>query len=83
MFQFVGTNPRTDGVRGPATKVAEHRERIDLHLSIDGERRPIPEVAFRVPKEAYAPASFVGISVIEPRGLMWPIPIPVRLTDTF
>jgi mono/diheme cytochrome c family protein len=84
-FEFAATNPRTDGSRGPAELVWEHQEPIDLELSVEGERKAIPEVSFRVPKEAVAPARYKGISVREAKAadsLAWPISIPLSILDT-
>lgn len=75
-FRFVASNPRPDRPNGPADVIFEHSEAVAVHIDADGDRKAIPDVAFRVPKQAVAPAAFTGISV-RSEGLVWPISVGV------
>jgi hypothetical protein len=79
-LQFVVMG-RPDGPTSPWSPVIKRIEPVALHLSIDGERGSLRDVAFRVPKDVVASAQHTELDVTNGRRL-WPIaPLAVELAS--
>jgi hypothetical protein len=77
----VSISPKSGTELRTAAAVARLIERVDVVLTIDGERVSIPPVVFRVLKADLEGAEYVGLGVIGNLRYAWPVSVDLRQLD--